>query len=246
MTVLLVIFAALVPVAWLLWTIYRKDSVQPEPTKRLVKAIVFGIGSVFLSLAISMPTSMVLGMNIDNQVYGSIAEAVGGAFFLAAIPEEVAKLFMLWLLLRKNPFFDEHFDGIVYAVCVGLGFAGFENICYLFGGIEDGSWLGIRVSRALFSVPAHYFFAILMGYYYSIYHFGIDRSIKTKLMVLVAPILAHGIFDSLLFCMRIDEVLSGVLMILFIIFFTKLRKRAKMRIEICQNEMFPERYKTYR
>ena len=231
MTVLLVIFAALVPVAWLLWTIYRKDSVQPEPTKRLVKAIVFGIGSVFLSLAISMPTSMVLGMNIDNQVYGSFAEAVGDAFFFAAIPEEVAKLFMLWLLLRKNPFFDEHFDGIVYAVCVGLGFAGFENICYLIGGIEDGSWLGISVSRALFTVPAHYFCAILMGYYYSIYYFGIDKSVKAKLMVLVSPILAHGIFDSLLFCMRVDEALSGVLMILFIIFFTKLRKRAKMRIE---------------
>ena len=231
MTVLLVIFAALVPVAWLLWTIYRKDSVQPEPTKRLVKAIVFGIGSVFLSLAISMPTSMVLGMNIDNQVYGSIAEAVGGAFFLAAIPEEVAKLFMLWLLLRKNPFFDEHFDGIVYAVCVGLGFAAFENICYLLGGIDDGSWIGIGVARALFSVPAHYFFAILMGYYYSLYHFGIDRSVKAKVMVLVAPILAHGIFDALLFCMRVDESLCGILMLLFIIFFTKLKKRAKLRIE---------------
>ena len=232
MAIFLVILAALAPVAWLLWTIYRKDSAQPEPTKWLVKAFVYGIGSVFLSLAISMPTSMVLGMNIDNQVYGSFAEAVGDAFFLAAIPEEVAKLFMLWLLLRKNPFFDEHFDGIVYAVCVGLGFAGFENICYLIGGIEDGSWLGISVSRALFSVPAHYFFAILMGYYYSIYHFGIDRSIKTKLMVLVAPILAHGIFDSLLFCMRVDEALSGALMILFIIFFTKLRKRAKMRVDV--------------
>ena len=231
MTVLLVIFAALVPVAWLLWTIYRKDSVQPEPTKRLVKAIVFGIGSVFLSVAISMPTSMVLGMNIDNQVYGSFAEAVGDAFFLAAIPEEVAKLFMLWLLLRKNPFFDEHFDGIVYAVCVGLGFAAFENICYLLGGIEDGSWIGIGVARALFSVPAHYFFAILMGYYYSLYHFGIDRSVKAKVMVLVAPILAHGIFDALLFCMRVDESLCGILMLLFIIFFTKLKKRAKLRIE---------------
>ena len=139
MAIFLVILAALAPVAWLLWTIYRKDSAQPEPTKWLVKAFVYGIGSVFLSLAISMPTSMVLGMNIDNQVYGSFAEAVGDAFFLAAIPEEVAKLFMLWLLLRKNPFFDEHFDGIVYAVCVGLGFAAFENICYLLGGIDDGS-----------------------------------------------------------------------------------------------------------
>ena len=174
---------------------------------------------------------MVLGMNIDNQVYSTFVEAVGDAFLLAAIPEEVAKLFMLWLLLRKNPFFDEHFDGIVYAVCVGLGFAGFENICYLIGGIEDGSWLGISVSRALFTVPAHYFCAILMGYYYSIYYFGIDKSVKAKLLVLVSPILAHGIFDSLLFCMRVDEALSGVLMILFIIFFTKLRKMAKMRIE---------------
>ncbi len=65
----------------------------------------------------------------------------------------------------------------------------------------------------------------------SIYYFGIDKSVKAKLMVLVSPILAHGIFDALLFCMRVDEALSGVLMILFIIFFTKLRKRAKMRIE---------------
>ena len=63
-----------------------------------------------------------MGMNVDNQVYSTFVEAVGDAFLLAAIPEEVAKLFMLWLLLRKNPFFDEHFDGIVYAVCVGLGF----------------------------------------------------------------------------------------------------------------------------
>ena len=236
MTISLVILAALAPVAWLLWTIYRKDSVQPEPTKWLVKAIVFGIGSVFLSLAISMPTSMVLGMNIDNQVYGSIAEAVGDAFFLAAIPEEVAKLFMLWLLLRKNPFFDEHFDGIVYAVCVGLGFAGFENICYLIGGIEDGSWLSISVSRALFSVPAHYFFAILMGYYYSIYHFGIDRSMKTRMMILAAPILAHGLFDALLMSLQVDPSISGLLLILFIVFFTKLKKKANDRLNQLGNK----------
>ena len=240
MAIFLVILAALAPVAWLLWTIYRKDSAQPEPTKWLVKAFVYGIGSVFLSLAISMPTSMVLGMNIDNQVYGSFAEAVGDAFFLAAIPEEMAKLFMLWLLLRKNPFFDEHFDGIVYAICVGLGFAAFENICYLLGGIDDGSWIGIGVARALFSVPAHYFFAILMGYYYSLYHFGIDRSVKAKVMVLVAPILAHGIFDALLFCMRVDESLCGILMLLFIIFFTKLKKRAKLRIEDLSKQTISE------
>ena len=231
MIVFLVFFAALAPVAWLLWTIYRKDSVQPEPTTWLLKAFLYGVGSVFLTFFISLPLSMVLELNIDKETYDSLFEALEDAFLLAAIPEEAAKLFMLWLLLRKNPFFDEHFDGIVYAVCVGLGFAALENVVYLIIGIGDGSWIGVGVTRALFTVPAHFFCAILMGYNYSIYYFGIDRSVKAKLMVLVSPILAHGIFDALLFCMRVDEALSGVLMILFIIFFTKLRKRATMRIE---------------
>lgn len=230
MTIYLVILTALAPVAWQLWTIYRKDSAQPEPTKWLVKAFIFGVLSVFLSFVVSIPTSMVLGMDISKQTYSSFLEAIMDSFLLAAIPEELAKLFMLWLLLRKNPFFDEHFDGIVYAVCVGLGFAALENVFYLLDGIEDWLWISTGVVRALISVPAHYFFAILMGYYYSIYHFGIDRSLKAKVMVLVAPILAHGIFDAILFCMLIDESLSGLLMILFIVFFTKLKKKAKERI----------------
>lgn len=230
MIVFLVILAALAPVAWLLWTIYRKDSVQPEPTKWLVKAFLYGVGSVFLSFLISLPMSMVLGVSIDKETYDSLFAALEDAFLMAAIPEELAKFFMLWLVLRKNPFFDEHFDGIVYAVCVGLGFAALENVCYLINGIEDGSWIGIGVTRAIFTVPAHYFFAILMGYYYSIYHFGVDRSVKTKAMILIAPILAHGLFDSILFCMQIDESLSGIIVILFIVFFTKLKMRAKKRI----------------
>lgn len=230
MTVFLVILAALAPVAWLLWTIYCKDSAHPEPTKWLVKAFLYGVGSLFLSFAISMPTSIVLGLSVDNQTYESLLEALEDAFLLAAIPEETAKLFMLWLLLRKNPFFDEHFDGIVYAVCVGLGFAALENVCYLINGIEDGSWIGIGVTRAIFTVPAHYFFAILMGYYYSIYHFGVDRSVKAQAMIIMAPILAHGFFDTILFCMNIDESISGVLMLFFIVFFTKLKKRANKRI----------------
>ena len=236
MTVFLVIFAAIAPVAWLLWTIYRKDSVQPEPTKWLVKAFLYGVGSLFLSFAISMPTSIVLGLSVDKETYGSLFEALEDAFLMAAIPEELAKFFMLWLLLRKNPFFDEHFDGIVYAVCVGLGFAALENIAYLFDGIDDWSWIRIGVIRALFSVPGHYFDAILMGYYYSIYHFGIDRSVKTQIMILAAPILAHGLFDAILMSVQVDPSLSGLLFILFIIFFTKLKKMAKKRIEELANK----------
>lgn len=49
-------------------------------------------------------------------------------------------------------------------------------------------------------------------------------------MILAAPTLAHGIFNAILFNMQIDESLCGFMINLFIIFFTKLRKRAKEKI----------------
>lgn len=230
MQIILILISALAPVAILLWYIYRKDNEQPEPAKWLLKAFGFGVLSAFLSFVFSVPASSLLGMGMDANTYSSIGKAFADAFLLAAIPEELAKLIMLWLLLRKNPHFDERFDGIVYAVCVGMGFAGIENVMYLIGGLEDGSWIGVGIARALFSVPAHFLFAVLMGYYYSIYHFGIDRSTKTKVMILAAPIIAHGIYNGILMSIQIDESLAGLCMILFLWFFNKLKKRGKEKI----------------
>ena len=203
---------------------------QPEPTKWLLKAFGFGVLSMFLSFVFSVPACLLLGMEMDTNTYSSIREAFADAFVLAAIPEELAKLIMLWLLLRKNPHFDERFDGIVYAVCIGMGFAGIENVMYLIGGIENGTWIRTGIVRAMFSVPAHFLFAVLMGYYYSIYHFGIDRSTKIKVLILSAPIIAHGIYDGILMSIQIDENLAGLCMILFLWFFNKLRKKGKERI----------------
>ena len=230
MQILLVLLSALAPVAVALWYIFKKDNAQPEPTKWLAKAFWYGVLSVLLSFAFSTPLGVIFGLDLDAEVYPSIFDAFADAFLLAAIPEELAKLIMLWLLLRKNPHFDEKFDGIVYAVCIGMGFAGIENVMYLAGGIEDGSWISIGISRALFSIPGHFLFAVLMGYYYSLYYWGIDRTLKAKVMILVAPVLAHGLFDGILFCMNVDEGLAVICLFLFLYFFNKLRKRGKERI----------------
>ena len=189
-----------------------------------------------LSFVFSIPTSIILGLKLDAGIYPSILKAFSDAFLLAAIPEELAKFIMLWLLLRKNPFFDEKFDGIVYAVCIGMGFAGFENVLYLIGGLKDGSWIGIGIVRALFSIPGHFFFAILMGYYYSRYRFEIDRSMKAKAMVLVAPILAHGLFDGILMSLNVYEGLAAVGQLVFLFFLNNLRKRGKERIDKMINQ----------
>ena len=231
MQLILVLLSALAPIVVALWYIFKKDSAQPEPTKWLMKAFGFGVLSALLSFVFSMPLGAILGLGLDAELYPSVFDAFADAFLLAAIPEELAKLIMLWLLLRKNPHFDEKFDGIVYAVCIGMGFASIENVMYLIGGIEDGSWIGMGISRALFSIPGHFLFAVLMGYYYSLYHFGIDRSPKAKAMILVAPIVAHGLFDGILFCMNVDESLAVICLFLFLYFFNKLRKKGKDRIE---------------
>lgn len=238
MQIFFVFLSALAPVAVALWYIFKKDSAQPEPAKWLAKAFWFGVLSALLSFAFSTPLGAIFGLELDAEVYPSIFDAFSDAFLLAAIPEELAKLIMLWLLLRKNPHFDEKFDGIVYAVCVGMGFAGIENIMYLFDGLEDGTWVGIGISRALFSIPGHFFDAILMGYYYGLNHFGIDRSIKCKIMILMAPILAHGIYDSIVMATDIDDNENFTLVIIFVFlyFCNKLRKIGKEKINSLFNQ----------
>lgn len=223
---ILILLTALLPVAILVFYIYRKDKNLPEPTGQLVKAFFYGVISAPSSFFISIPLGM-MGLYLveDTTVLGSVSSA----FFGAAIPEESAKLFVLWLVLRKNPFFDEKMDGIVYAVCVSLGFAAFENILYLFSDTE--SFLSIGVVRAIFAVPGHFCFGILMGYYYSIAKFYPKSSIKNKILVLLAPIIAHGLYDSILFVMNVTPIISGLLLIVFLVFCHKMWKYSSQRIE---------------
>ena len=223
---ILILLTALLPVAILVFYIYRKDKNLPEPTGQLVKAFFYGVISAPSSFFISIPLGM-MGLYLveDTTVLGSVSSA----FFGAAIPEESAKLFVLWLVLRKNPFFDEKMDGIVYAVCVSLGFAAFENILYLFSDTE--SFLSIGIVRAIFAVPGHFCFGILMGYYYSIAKFYPKSSIKNKILVLLAPIIVHGLYDSILFVMNVTPIISGLLLIVFLVFCHKMWKYSSQRIE---------------
>lgn len=227
-----IIATALLPIAILAFYIYRKDKKSPEPTSQLVKAFIYGVLSIPLSFCISVPLEM-LG------VYSSEATTVLGSislsFFGAAIPEEIAKFFMLWLLLRKNRYFDEKMDGIVYAVCVSLGFAALENVMYLF--INAESYLSVGFSRAIFAIPGHFCFGILMGYYYSLASFYPKSSARNRVLVLVVPIIVHGIYDSILFVSSVSPSVSGILTIIFLVFCYKMWKYASARVgEILQRD----------
>lgn len=214
-----ILLTALLPVIILVYYIYHKDKKSPEPTGQLVKAFLWGILSVPLSLCISIPLGLI---GVYPTEATSILGSVSAAFFGTAIPKETAKFIMLWLLLRKNSYFDEKMDGIVYAVCVSLGFAALENIMYLFTNAE--AYLSVGIARAIFAVPGHFCFGILMGYYYSLAKFYPKTPKKNKVLILIAPILVHGLYDSILFIINVTPTISGILLIVFLVFCHKMWK----------------------
>ena len=217
--------AALLPAIILFLYIWRKDAAQPEPFKWLFRALLAGAGlCIPVALVEMLISNYLFPAGGPTTLFGTTVQA----FFVAAVPEECAKLLALWLVLRKNPYFDERFDGIVYAVCVGLGFAAIENVSYVFQSGEG--WAMVAVMRALLAVPGHYAFAILMGFYYSIYHF-VDPSRKNAFKILLFPILAHGVYDSLAMSGSVDPVAGGLSFIVLIYFCIKLQKLAQRKVE---------------
>ena len=223
MNTLIILIAALLP-AVLLWLYIWKKDAQPEPTSWLVKAVMWGV-------AICMPVAT-LELLIQTLIFGvdggptTLIGTTVDAFFVAALPEESFKLLALWMLLRKNPYFDKHFDGIVYAVCIGLGFAAIENVFYLF---NDDEWVLTAIVRALLAVPGHYAFAVLMGYYYSVYHF-VDRSPKTAACILLVPVLVHGLYDAIALSGSVDASIGGLGFFVLIWFCVKMHKVARLKV----------------
>lgn len=224
MNILLILTVALLPAIALLYYIWKKDK-QKEPTSWLLKAVVGGA-------AICIPVA-ILEMGISTVLFGEDANptnvlgTTAMAFFDAALPEETFKLLVLWIVLRKNPYFDEHFDGIVYAVCVGLGFAAVENVGYVMS--DEDNWVSVAIARSLLAVPGHYAFAVLMGYYYSIYHF-VDHTPKVAVCVLLVPVVAHGIYDALAMSSMVNEYIGGVCSLVLIYFCVKMHKVARTKV----------------
>lgn len=227
---IIMMLSGLLPAILLVLYVRYRDRQQPEPWGKIVKGILFGILSIFVSMLISQiwnPLPFIMGIGWLYEV--PIVRGILTSFYNAAIPEETAKLFMLWLLLRNNKEFNQNIDGIVYAVCIAMGFAGLENLMYIFGE-EEEPWQAIAIVRSLFAVPGHYIFGVLMGFFYSIVHFRPNKFGKYKNMIWLAPVVTHGIYDSICFWGE-ENYLFGLLIYIPLIWFcVKMHKFCFKRI----------------
>ena len=215
--------AALLPAIFLAIYIWRKDP-HKEPVSWLIRAFVYG---VLISIPVVFIENFINGLLFAGGEPTSLFGSTVRAFFVAALPEESAKLFVLWLIVHNNRNFDEHFDGIVYAVFVSLGFAAIENVGYVF--MSGDAWVPTAFARAFLAVPGHYAFAILMGYYYAMYFF-VDRSPRNAAAILFMPILAHGVYDAIAMSGSVSPLLGGISSIVLIYFCIKLQRAAQGKV----------------
>lgn len=190
------ISAALLPAIVLIVYLYWYDRKHPEPLTLVFKGFLCGVLSLgALYLLWDYFPAYFLWAN-DG---ASVLDRIKHAFFSAAFAEETVKLIMLWVLVSRNPYFDEKFDGMLYAVCVGMGFAALENIDYVY--IKFGSqWNSVAAVRAVLAVPMHYGCAVLMGYRYSMAKFNPQKGWKRVWQlstIWTIPVLVHGSYDAI-------------------------------------------------
>lgn len=225
-----IVMAGIMPAILLVAYICWRDRKHPEPVWWILYATMMGCGAAVISSFLCAGIELLpLWAFIPA---GSTLHAWATAFLLAAVPEELGKWWFLTRIAKSNPYFDERMDAIVYAVCIGMGFAGLENVLYLFNAAED--WMQVAAARSLLSVPGHFAFAVLMGYYFGKVHFARSKWKKLRLgpMVLLAPVLAHGIYDGLLMMNHdLPAVITAAISITFVVFLIRLHRYSGVRIK---------------
>ena len=195
------------PAVLLMFFVYFQDKYQKEPIKSLLKAFFGGMLAVVFTLTIVTITEYSIGLipYLNETVFYD-------SFITAGIPEELCKFIIFMIFIWRDKNFDEYFDGIVYASFISLGFAVVENIMYVLPG-----GLGVGFMRALLSVPGHFLFGVIMGYFLSLAKFNKDKRGLYIFLGLLIAMVAHGLFDWLLmFSQRIGDILGAIIYLIFI------------------------------
>lgn len=185
-----------IPVGFILYGIYYMNDHEKQPLWMVGLTFVGGWLVYFLvRYTSSLLDGRVYELSSDSPFLTHDWEFFLIAFGLIAVVEELCKFIIANISSFRSKRFKYPYDGIVYAVAVSLGFAFIENFKYLH---DQG--LGIAINRALFTIPAHAAFGVVMGYY-----LGLAKvcklkkmekdALKMRYLAFFAPLLLHGLYD---------------------------------------------------
>lgn len=184
----LVVLLAVLPTAFLVALLAWRG----RPLRTLVPALVLGGVACAPALLIERL------LTVQPWDMASLGVLVAFAFIVAGLVEEGCKL-AAWFLgpARWTRDHTDEYDSVLYAACIGLGFATVENVAYcLQGGLETA------LSRAFTVVPAHTMFGVLMGAWLGRARVRQRIGWSTEHLVLsgfLLAVTAHGLYDVLAF-----------------------------------------------
>jgi len=207
---MLLVTLSISPGIFIMVTIYNLDEYDKEPLWLLALAFIFG--AINLHLDIDILDFLFSLITTENDFI-----RIGEEALFVSFTEELLKFLVVILIIYPNKNFDEPFDGIVYSVFVGMGFATAENMTFV---LQGGA--GLAVLRMLSAIPAHFVFAVIMGYY-----LGKAKSSKNKQLFYIAlslfvPVIIHGVYDYFLFLDFIPGLwIGGIVTMVFSFFIAK-------------------------
>lgn len=193
-SVLFLIVAALLPPLVLLRVIYRMDRIEREPVGLLLSLFVRGVLAMFPILVLELLADQF----IDFFPWRPIVYLFLAYFVVPGFVEEGIKYRVFARRTWQDPNFNYRFDAVVYSVFVSLGFAAVENILYVLT-----SGFSTAVVRALFSIPGHAMFGVVMGVgmgqaKWLECHGQREQSAARRKRAWITAAVFHGLYDFLL------------------------------------------------
>ena len=201
---------AFLPAVLYLLFIVSSDKKKPEPVPVLLLAVFIGtalavvgkfmdytLSDCGLSLISDVPTSLNIG------------------FIRIAIPSEVAKWLLLIVFLMFNKYYDEYLDGIVYAVCVSMGFACVQCVDYMIHFMDSitSTFYIQGVVTFLVLLPLSMMVGAVMGYFIALARHR--HRFLNYVLSLALPLILSGVCYSILAYLA-DELWQYIIFVLIL------------------------------
>ena len=222
--IIIAIFLGIIPsFIWLIF--FSREDIHPEPKKAIIKVFIFGALSAFGAIIFQY----IFNANLP---FLKISERSIIAFSIFALIEELFKFLAACFVMRKNRFFDEPIDAMIYMITAGLGFAMAENILVGLDGVISQNMgakqiLAIITLRFMGATLLHALSSAIVGYYWAkaLKCKAINSACQTSHIghslaagIIIAALL-HGFFNYLIINYNNDIIIFPMILLIIMAMF---------------------------
>ena len=235
--ILYICFGILPSLFWLLY--YLRKDLHPEPKRIILKVFLYGIIITVPVFCLQLWLSGLLANLQSSGIFSQYPVIIDILkwFFVIALTEEVLKYIGLRFAVLKDDVLDEPLDIMLYMVIVATGFAGLENILYLFPSASVVSLdsvikntLLVSSTRFVGATLLHTLCSALLGYFLALSFLKTHQRVLLTITGIVLATTLHGLFDFSIITLPspLNTVIPAMIIIGLTIFvfhaFDKLKK----------------------